>query len=303
MSLPVRRLKRTLLALAIPVYFLVVPFVWITYGYTEQQLAEISYFTEHLKLCFFVSFPLVSGLIAWIELRQALYRRRSAKPLRERASAMMRLADELDFRYEPGLQPIDRTAWYPPGTTIPGDVQGAAFQGQYHVWRTFEGYPFNILTGIRSGCGIHLFDYHEFSSETREQVTAVWGDKKRVVESDPADISVATLELDRPLPLLIIHPEGVWDDVAERLGGIDVDLESFAFSESYRVWSKDRRFAFAFCHPRMMEYLMQFPDLSLRVEGETLALRHPEFTPPSQLAHSIDILVEVSKLIPRHASQ
>lgn len=303
MGLPVRRLKRTLLALALPVYFLVVPFVWITYGYTEQQLAEIFYFTEHLKICFFVSFPLVLGLITWIEFRQALYRRRSAKPLRQRASEMMRLAAELDFHYEPGLQPIDRTAWYLPGATIPGDGQSAGFQDYYHVWRTFEGYPFNILTGTCSGCGIRLFDYHEFSSETREQVTAVWGDKKRVVESDPADISVATLELDRPLPTLIIHPERVWDDVAERLGGIDVDLEALAFSKSYRVWSKDRRFAFAFCHPRMMEYLMQFPDLSLKVEGETLALRHPEFAPPSQLGHCIDILLGISKLIPRHASQ
>ncbi len=305
MNLRDRRLKRALLLLGVLLYFLVIPIPLVILGMIldPEDSGQMPYLLQHLMSCLVLIFPLVIGFIIWQGIRQSQYRKRSAARLTVRAEAMKRLAAELGLQYEQGLQPHERLAWNATGLRSPSDIGGARPKDFYHIWKTHNGYPFNMLSGTCDGLRVDLFDYHEFSTQGHEEVSIPFFVKSRITETNPGDTSVAILEMDRPLPTLVVYPEGLWDAAVKRLGGIDVDLESFEFSESYRVWSKDREFAYAFCHPRMMEFLMRSPDLSLKVEGNVLALRFPELVPVNQLAKCIDTLFDVLGLVPDHAGE
>jgi hypothetical protein len=68
-------------------------------------------------------------------------------------------------------------------------------------------------------------------------------------------------------PSLVIRPEGLGDRIMGVFGGGDIDFESDEFSRRFHVTSSDKRFAFAVIDPRMMEFLMENPSLSLLING------------------------------------
>ncbi len=58
------------------------------------------------------------------------------------------------------------------------------------------------------------------------------------------------------VPDLLIRREGLLDKLAGALGFDDIDFESAEFSRRFHVKSRDKRFAYDVCHPRMMEFLL-----------------------------------------------
>lgn len=59
------------------------------------------------------------------------------------------------------------------------------------------------------------------------------------------------------LPTLVIVPEGTVRATRSARLGPDVQFESAAFNDRWRVHCADAQFAHAFCHPRVMERLMR----------------------------------------------
>jgi hypothetical protein len=57
-------------------------------------------------------------------------------------------------------------------------------------------------------------------------------------------------------PALLIRPEGFMDKLAGAFGFDDIDFESEEFSRRFHVKSRDKKFAYDICHPRMMAFLL-----------------------------------------------
>jgi hypothetical protein len=102
---------------------------------------------------------------------------------------------------------------------------------------------------------------------------------------------VVTLKLEAHGPNLVIYPEETLDKLAKQIGCIDIDLESFEFSEKYRVWCVDRRFAFDACTVLIMEFLMDHPRLALKIQDQFISVRFPEWAPPEELRDCVDQLI------------
>ena len=62
--------------------------------------------------------------------------------------------------------------------------------------------------------------------------------------------------------------EGLFSKLAQAVGYDDIDFESAEFSRKFCVRSKDKRFAYDVCHPRLMEYLLANHDLTLEIDGQ-----------------------------------
>lgn len=85
---------------------------------------------------------------------------------------------------------------------------------------------------------------------------------------------VVSMRLPAPLPWLQLTPEGVGASVAKFFGGQDIEFESSAFNDAWRVKAPPGQYAHDFIHPRMMERLLQ-PDAVGRcvtVEGQDILL-------------------------------
>ena len=85
-------------------------------------------------------------------------------------------------------------------------------------------------------------------------------------------VGVVLLTIDGDFPQLTIAPEGFFSKIAQAIGYDDIDFESIEFSKKFVVRSKDKKFAYDFCHTRMMEHMLQNPRTVLELEGDTLAL-------------------------------
>jgi len=84
-------------------------------------------------------------------------------------------------------------------------------------------------------------------------------------------LSVVTVELERAFPELRIHPESFFHKIGQAVGFADIDFESVEFSKRFEVKGEDKKFAYDFCHTRMMEHLLQRPKTAIELEGRTLA--------------------------------
>ena len=63
------------------------------------------------------------------------------------------------------------------------------------------------------------------------------------------------------------------DDVMKTVKWIadnDIELESEQFNRTFVVTSPNRKFASDVLHPRLMEYLLQFPDLGWKTQGDSI---------------------------------
>ncbi len=52
----------------------------------------------------------------------------------------------------------------------------------------------------------------------------------------------------------------------------DIDFESREFSDHFDIRSESKKFAYAFCNPRMMEFLLTRKNLSLEISGNHMLL-------------------------------
>ena len=150
-------------------------------------------------------------------------------------------------------------------------------------------YVHNRLGGTWQGHEVMAFDYHyETYSHSNKG--------GRRTHHHP--LSVFTLVLPRSFPELLISPEGFFSKIAQAFGYDDIDLESAEFSGAFCVRSRDKKFAYDVCHPRMMEYLLAHRDLTIEFDGNVLALVFDSRLDVEQIEFRLRQLVEIRRLMP-----
>jgi hypothetical protein len=77
------------------------------------------------------------------------------------------------------------------------------------------------------------------------------------------------------MPALSVAPEGMISRLIGRLTNSDIELESEEFNRAFRVTSPNRRFASDVLHPRMMQLLLQWPELAWRFDADSLLAVRP----------------------------
>lgn len=77
--------------------------------------------------------------------------------------------------------------------------------------------------------------------------------------------------LPKEFPKLELSHEGFFGRVARRMGMKDIELESGAFNERYRV-AGDRRFAYDVLHPRFMQWMLGADAPGFTIHGRYIAL-------------------------------
>ena len=110
--------------------------------------------------------------------------------------------------------------------------------------------------------------------------------------------SIAVVHLPVSCPEVKIHPEHVGHRLANLLGFQDINFESMDFSNAFRVLSKNKRFAYDVCNPRMMEYLLKKPKTTLEIENEVLAIWEEGHLSGDSLIPLLDHAVALRKNIP-----
>jgi hypothetical protein len=150
-------------------------------------------------------------------------------------------------------------------------------------------YAFNVLSGSYAGWDMWAFDYHYETHSTTSR-----GGRR----THHHFLSLMAAGLPRPLPEVKILREGLLSKIAQAFGYDDIDFESAEFSRKFCVRSKDKRFAYDVCNPRMMEYLLANDDLSIEIENTALALVFCSSLSPAALERNLGRLAAVRGLLP-----
>lgn len=151
-------------------------------------------------------------------------------------------------------------------------------------------YAQNVMAGVWRDHPATAFDYHY-------QVTTSNG---KTSQTTHHHLAVFALTLPCPFPEIRIVPEDFGSRIAQALGWEDIDFESAEFSNAYVVRSKDRKFAYDVCHPRMMEFLLTHRDLRIEIEGNTLATWSPGRLRPDSVEFALDRIASVRGLLPAY---
>jgi hypothetical protein len=199
----------------------------------------------------------------------------AARAARKRREALAQLAARLGLRFEP-------------------DNDYALSEDFEFLNKLRQGsnrYAFNQLSGDYRGHEVKVFDYH---FETYSS------DSKGRRQTHHHYCSFFMLRLPRSFPEVTVVREGLFSKIAQALGYDDIDFESAEFSRKYCVRSPDKRFAYDVCHPRLIEYLLANPDLTLEIEGPVLALAFPSRLQPEQTESNLERLVALRELLPAY---
>src|ERR1035441_7551738 len=80
----------------------------------------------------------------------------------------------------------------------------------------------------------------------------------------------------------------------------DIKFESAEFARTYRVQSKDKRFAYDVCNPQMIEYLLANPGLQVEIQGPVILLAFEPQVPVSRIEFNLQRLVEIRTRLPEY---
>lgn len=112
---------------------------------------------------------------------------------------------------------------------------------------------------------------------------------------------VVALALPAPLPAVELTHDGVGAGLAKAFGGQDIQFESAAFNERWRVEAADVKSAHDIVHPRLMERLLE-PDalgMNLRIEGAHLLCWAGGAQDFDQIARYLTVMTAVVEHVPR----
>lgn len=147
----------------------------------------------------------------------------------------------------------------------------------------------NVLTGDFHGRHVVSFDYQYTTGSGKSRSTSYF--------------HVVALSLPAALPWLRLSPDGAGAAMARFFGGQDIDFESGAFNEAWRVQAAPPpQYAYDFVHPRMMDRLMA-PDAvgrMITVEGADIVLAQSGHQVLEVIDLYANLLYGVDDLIPRH---
>ena len=152
--------------------------------------------------------------------------------------------------------------------------------------RGHSRYAANVLTGEYRGYDVLAFDFHYTTGSGKSQ--------------QHHRLGFFMLHLPRSFQELKIYPENFLAKIGQTLGFEDVDFESAAFSDAFTVRAADKKFAYDFCHARMMEYLLQHRSFAFEIEGECLAMGMEKLLAPEEVMWCLDRLIEIRELMPAY---
>ncbi len=150
-------------------------------------------------------------------------------------------------------------------------------------------YAYNILSGTYEGHQVTTFDFHY---ETYSS------DSKGRRQTQHHLFSFFVLELSSYFPELTIAKESFFSKIAQAVGYDDIDFESHEFSKKFVVRSKDKKFAYDFCNARMIEYLLGYPNISIEVDQNMLALGFNSCLKVEEIESHLKQLTEIRSLMP-----
>ncbi len=152
-----------------------------------------------------------------------------------------------------------------------------------------DRYAFNILSGEYQGHRVQAFDFHYATYSHNPK----GGRRKHHHYA-----SFFILRQERSFPELRIYPEGFFSKLGQMIGFDDIDFESLEFSRAFCVRSRDKKFAYDICHPRMMEYLLGHRGLSIEIEGHAIAISFSKRLDLQEVPRRLDQLIEIRALFP-----
>jgi hypothetical protein len=154
-------------------------------------------------------------------------------------------------------------------------------------------YAFNRLSGTYRGHEVQVFDFHyETYSHSRK------GGRR----THHHYFSFFLLHVADSYPELTITSEHIFSKIGQFLGFDDIDFESAEFSQAFCVRSRDKKFAYDICHPRMMEYLLTNRDLSIEMEAHCISLFFARRLAPEHIERNLGRLISLRGLIPEYVT-
>lgn len=218
------------------------------------------------------SFIIILGLFAILAIGGWLFAAWQAKKRRE---AMIALSSRLGLSYSPHKN------------------YGLADRYEFlnKLCQGHNRYAYNVLHGKYQDQDVLVFDYH-YETHSR--------DSKGHRRTHHHYFSFFILLLPRSFPELTIVAEGFLSKVAQAFGYDDIDFESAEFSRKFCVRSSEKKFAYDICHPRMMEWLLANPDLSIEIERQCLSLFFSRRLAVDQILFNLDRLVEIRRQLPEY---
>ncbi|WP_154796165.1 hypothetical protein [Occultella kanbiaonis] len=113
---------------------------------------------------------------------------------------------------------------------------------------------------------------------------------------------VVSLHLPAELPWVQLTPEGAGAAIAKFFGGQDIEFESAAFNDAWRVKTASSRFAYDLIHPRMMERLLEGDAVgkAITVEGQDIYLWANGRQRIEYIDSYLNLLYGIVERVPRH---
>lgn len=157
-----------------------------------------------------------------------------------------------------------------------------------------DRYAYNIVRGDWEGRRFRGFDYHYSTTST---------DSKGRRTTHHHHFSAVIIECDVPMKQLSIRREGLFDKLAGFFGWDDIDFESAAFSDEFKVNAKDRRWAYDVLHARTMEFLLQAPRFSLEFSrNHAIAWRNSRFD-IEEYESAVEVVVGILDRLPDYVRE
>lgn len=191
---------------------------------------------------------------------------------KQRREDLARLADEVSLRYDQddpfGL--ADRFSNF-----------GPLAQGHDRL-------AYNVVHGQFSDHPVKAFDFVYYTTEHS-------GKTSREVSHY---LSVVVFEVGVTFPSLIIRPGNFRNKIAPAPGLDDIKIESVGFNRKFHIKSSDKKFAYDVIHPRMMEFLLGQPRLSLQLEGPVVLVYNGKLLEPKEFKAAMNYANAFLKQIP-----
>ena len=150
-------------------------------------------------------------------------------------------------------------------------------------------HAYNVLRGHYSGFQVLIFDY---------RFTIMTPASRNTPAGPDYYYSVFIVQMKGHFPKLTIARENMSSRLLEALVKPHINFESPEFSKGFCVRSDDRKFGYDVCNPRMMEFLLANKDLTIEIEGSTLAIMFETWLHPADVEKNISRLVQLRKLMP-----
>ncbi len=145
---------------------------------------------------------------------------------------------------------------------------------------------YDICTGVIDGYEILLFHYDYETGSGDDEST--W------------TLSAVILQSPFPLRPLLIRPEGMLDRVSAFFGADDIDFESAEFSRRFFVKSPDRKWAYDIIHQRMMEFLLESPQLTVEFSEDTMIVWDNGVFSIREFENAINLATGIMDRIPEY---